>query len=265
MRVAEHDFDRAVALEQTGQGLFAGTVTDRWNIGTVPNGGYLVTVVLDAVRRGLPHPDPFSVSAHFPARTEPGPVEVAVEQIRAGRQHSTALARLLQDGRPRIVLTATYGDLGAARGETVVQAQPPEMPPPEACIRAEQPVAPVFVQNFDLRLTPESAGWAIGQPSGRGEMAGWIRFVDGRPPDTASLPLMADAFPPPVLNVVGSPWVPTLELTVHVRARPVDGWLRCRFTTRFLMQGYLEEDGEIWDESGTLVAQSRQLARVRAG
>jgi acyl-CoA thioesterase len=40
----------------------------------------------------------------------------------------------------------------------------------------------------------------------------------------------------------------------------VEGWLRCRFTTRFVTGGYLEEDGEVWDEAGRLVAQSRQLA-----
>lgn len=265
MNAEGYVFDAAVAVEPAGEGRWTATITDRWNIGTVPNGGYLLAVVLDAVRRSVPHPDPVAVSAHFPARTEPGPVQIEVEPVRSGRQHSTALARLVQGGEPRIVLTATYGDLGAAEGPTAVHADAPEMPPPEGCIRAEGPVAPTFTQNFDLRLTPSSAGWAIGQPSGVGEMAGWIRFLDGREPDTASLPLFADAFPPPVLNVVGSPWVPTLELTVHARARPAPGWLRCRFTTRFLMNGYLEEDGEIWDSSGTLVALSRQLARLRPG
>lgn len=59
-----------------------------------------------------------------------------------------------------------------------------------------------------------------------------------------------------------TPWVPTLELTVHVRARPAAGPLRVRFSTRALMDGYLEEDGELWDADVRLVAMSRQLARV---
>ena len=53
---------------------------------------------------------------------------------------------------------------------------------------------------------------------------------------------------------------PSLSLRSYAPAAP--GWLRCRFTTRFITAGMLEEDGEIWDESGTLVAQSRQLALV---
>ena len=74
-----------------------------------------------------------------------------------------------------------------------------------------------------------------------------------------------DAFPPTAFNAhLPIAWTPTLELTSHVRARPVPGWLSCQFTTHFIAGGFLEEDGEVWDASGRLVAQSRQLALVPA-
>jgi hypothetical protein len=67
---------------------------------------------------------------------------------------------------------------------------------------------------------------------------------------------------PPTTFELGSPgWAPTLELTVHVRARPAAGWLRLRHETRNLAGGMFEEDCEVWDAAGRLVAQSRQLAR----
>lgn len=43
---------------------------------------------------------------------------------------------------------------------------------------------------------------------------------------------------------------------------PAPGWLAWVFTTRFVTDGVIEEDGEIWDWEGHLVAQGRQLALV---
>ena len=60
--------------------------------------------------------------------------------------------------------------------------------------------------------------------------------------------------------------VPTIDLTIHFRRRvlPDDDWFLVRFRTRSSIEGFLEEDGEIWSRSGQLVAQSRQLALVVA-
>ena len=58
------------------------------------------------------------------------------------------------------------------------------------------------------------------------------------------------------------PQAPTLELTTHVRAKPAPGWLKVQHRTRNFAGGMFEEDCEVWDSSGRLVAQSRQLARL---
>ena len=72
--------------------------------------------------------------------------------------------------------------------------------------------------------------------------------------------LFADSFPPSLYTLVGRVgWVPTIELTVHVRRRPVDGWIQARFECDDLAGGRMIESGTLWDESGRLVARSRQL------
>jgi acyl-CoA thioesterase len=234
-----------------------------WNIVDAPNGGYLVSIGTAALCRVVEHPDPLAVSAHFPSRTRPGPIDVRTEVVRAGRSQTTARATLSQEAETRVLVTATFCDLAGQDGPTVVSAHTPDIPPPEQCVRAEGPVAPAFVSRFDLRMTPQSATWAVGHPSGEAKMEGWIRFADGRDPDPLSLVVFCDAFPPTVFNVLDlRTWVPTIEYTVHVRSRPDPGWLQCRFSTRYLMGGYLEEDGEVWGTDGRLVALSRQLARV---
>ena len=57
---------------------------------------------------------------------------------------------------------------------------------------------------------------------------------------------------------------PTIDLTVHFRARLAVGRraprLLARFAIRTRAEGFFEEDGELWAPDGTLLAQSRQLA-----
>jgi acyl-CoA thioesterase len=257
-------FDHAVRLTPiANDGRWRGEISPAWNIFGVPNGGFLATVGLQAVARTVPQRDLLAVSAYYASKTEPGPVEVSAEPVRIGKRVSTAAGRIEQSAEARVALTAMFGDLDEVTGPTSITEQRPHFPPPDECVRAEGPVAPDFIKQFDARLTPEAAGWALGHPSGKAEMSGWNRFVDGRPPDVASLPLFADAFPPPIFNLLQPTWTPTFELTVHVLARPAEGWLQCRFRTRFMQNGLLEEEGEIWDETGTLVALSRQLAQAR--
>jgi len=88
-----------------------------------------------------------------------------------------------------------------------------------------------------------------------------MRFVDCREPDLLSLLMFVDAVAPAVLEV-GAGTMSTVELTVHLRGRPAPGWVAFRTQTRYLADGYLEEDAEIWDSGGRLVAQSRQLGIV---
>ena len=117
-----------------------------------------------------------------------------------------------------------------------------------------------ITDRLDYRVA-KMPSWSQGVPSGDPSAIFWMRFKDGRPPDSLSLAMLVDGSWPVVLEI-GAPGSVTVELSVHVRARPVPGWLACRVTTRFVTNGYHEEDFEIWDAAGTLVAQSRQLAVI---
>ena len=76
--------------------------------------------------------------------------------------------------------------------------------------------------------------------------------------------MFGDAFAPPAFTIFGPlHWVPTIKLTVQVRARPSPGPLQARFYSRHLTRGVIEEDGEYWGSAGELVAISRQTAKLR--
>ncbi len=259
-----HAFDRDTRVQRLAPGRWQGEVSDAWNVGTIPNGGYLLALMMSAVSAELPHPDPLAVTAYYVRRATAGArVEIPVEVVAGGRTTSTAAAALVEDGEERARLLATYTDLAAARGPTSVTGSPPSLPSPEACVSS--PGGPVLMEvqkRFEYRLSPATAGAAAGESAAQAEIGGWIRFADGRQPDLHSLALFADAFMPAVLNLGRFGWIPTLQLTVYFRARPQPGWLLGWFRSRFVVDGYLEEDGELWDSAGKLVAMSRQLARV---
>jgi hypothetical protein len=264
-RVAE--FDRDIALTQLGEHSYAADLRPGWVVGSGVNGGYLLATLGHAVRRSAAQPDPFAVSAHYLSATTPGPASITTRALREGRSVSTWAADLVQGDEPRITALATYGDLDLLADDVGTTATPPDLPPLEECWGMElappeyRATAPPLLGRFDLRLDPSAAGWAVGNPSGRASIQAWFRLRDDREPDPLALLLAVDALPPTTFELGRMGWAPTLELTAHVRARPAPGWLRLRHETRNLAGGMFEEDCDVWDSAGRLVAQSRQLAR----
>lgn len=253
-----HEFDEDTAIDQTAPGTYEGRITERWNIGAAANGGYVLAVGMAALRRDVDRPDPLSVTAHYLRASTPGPVTVHVEIIKVGRTYSTAMARMVQAGNESVRILATYGDLSSMSDTKYVGGAPPVLPPRDTLPLRSHVGAPAITDRFEIRSA--TLPFTTDPRPERPEVAGWLRFADGRHPDVHCLGLVADAFPPAAFHVLDPGWIPTLELTVHLRARPTSEWLRCFFRTRFIFGGLLEEDGEIWDESGSLVALSRQLA-----
>jgi acyl-CoA thioesterase len=256
------EFDHDTHVEAVAANEFAATVTDRWNaIGNRPNGGYLLALCTQALCRELPLPDPLVVSGHFLRPAAPGPATLRTEVIRTGRRLATGEVRLFQDDRELIRAVASFTDLSLMSGRTVPLGAPPKLPPPEQAIDVLAGVALPeisILDRYEYRMAARPA-WMEGRPSGDPSMSFWMRFKDGRPPDSLALVAFVDGQYPAVTEI-GELASSTVELTVHVRARPAPGWLACRVATRHVIGGYHEEDFEIWDSEGKLVAQSRQLA-----
>ncbi|MEW2515100.1 thioesterase family protein [Streptomyces sp. NPDC046870] len=271
----DSEFDRDTAVTRREPGVYDTDLSAGWTILGAVNGGYLLAVLGRALADTLPHPDPFSVTAHYLTASRPGPAVVRTTTVRTGRTLSTGQASLFQyddEGNEveRIRVLASYGDLAALPDDVRTSATPPAMPPLKQCLGPEDGPSPVeggsaIADRLMLKLDPATLGWALGTPSGKGEMRAWFGLADGRDADPLSLLLAVDALPPTAFELGLEGWVPTVELTVHVRHRPAPGPLRVSITTRNLAGGFLEEDAEVWDSADRLVAQSRQLARVRLG
>jgi acyl-CoA thioesterase len=249
-------------------GKWTAEIHEGWDIFGVSNGGYLMSIATRAMEVESGGRSLISTTGHYLNPTNAGPVSIDVATLKEGRSMSTLRARLSRGEQQLLTVTAvlTDPDREGFEGDLVI-GEPPDLPPPEECVVAEPaesaPLPPPFTGKVELRVHPDDARPLHGERSGHSVMRGWFRLRDGEELDAHAVVLATDSFPPAIFNSnlpVG--WTPTIELAVQVRNPAPRGWLRCSFTTRFVTNGLLEEDGELWDEDSGLVAISRQLALV---
>jgi acyl-CoA thioesterase len=241
-------------------------IDETWSVGGKPHGGYLLRSAVElAVDEA--HPHPLAVSAHYVSSPDHGVAALDVERLRTGRRVASSRVRISQGDAVRAEVLVSAGRLSAADPYWSSAVAPPELPPVEDCPRTPA-VGPTGVRvgyfdHVDLSMDPASAQWAVGRPQGSAEVRGWMRRADGTDASPLDLLVFADAMPPVTFDLGLYGWVPTLELTVHLRGLAAPGWLRVVQRATVLRDGWLDEDCLIWDSAGHLVAQARQLAGYR--
>lgn len=266
-------FDEASRVWAAASG-FAAELHPLWTVNGNPHGGYLMAILANAAIAAVKgrHPHPLASSAMYLAPPQAGPATISVEPLRQGRSASQVRARLSQDGTPKVDALFTLGLLQSSQ-TTWFDAPPVEVAPFEECLRSPVKVPGTSVtvamldevdQRIDIARVGEGNPTAHGTiAGGAGEMRGWLAFADGTPFDPVSLLYAADAFPPATFTLGSIGWVPTLELTVYVRAVPAAGPLRVRQRVRALTGSVVDQVCEIWDATDQVVAQASQLALVR--
>jgi hypothetical protein len=263
------DFDVATAVDRAADGGLTARLDPGWDVGGgVLNGGYLLAVAGRAAVLDSPHPHPVALSASYLRAPAAGPAQLTVTAGPAGRTLAHSTVVLADAGGPAVTVQATTATLGA---EPAVVAVPmPAATPVEDCLFVADDAsrAPAglsvtgLAERIDSRIDPLTAGWAVGRPSGEPLIRAWMRFADGREPDPLGLVTFADALPPTSWALGRFGWAPTVQLQVLVRALPAPGWCLVEARAAEIAGGWLDEDYRIWDSTGRLVAQSRQLARA---
>lgn len=251
-------FDEATAVRRRGGGAYDVAMDPDWFV-VGPNGGYVASVLLRALvtEVGDPGRPARSLTVHYAQSANEGPATVHTELVRAGKSMSFLTARLVQGDRVVANAMATFG---RGRSDVAFQDFVPSAPPPERL----QPIAsdgPPIAQRYEYRpVEPRQPFSGVDS-----EFECWLRLREPRPVDEVVLATHVDAMFPPVLFRVTTPlFAPTVDLTVHFRRPPAvegfDGWCLGRARTRTAADGFVEADCEIYDSSGVLLAQSRQLA-----
>lgn len=244
-----------------GDGTRDLTLTDRWNtpLGK-PNGGYILAAMLRGLSEEMDADDPLVVAITYLASPETGPAELRTSTLRKGRRVQTGTASLWEGDRHVAELTASFGPRSG--GETRELGTPPALRPPAECLDPRGQGLPEggLFDRVDYRID-QVPGFVFGKPTGDPTVTVWQRLRDGRAIDFPALALLCDSFAPPAAELgKGFEASMTVQLTVHLHRLPRTDWIATSLTTRHVVNGFHEEDCELWDEDGNLLAQSRQLS-----
>lgn len=270
------DRDTAVTLERRSgpEAVYSAEVSADWQAGRGPHGGYLAAMLLRALSEGFAQitegrssGTPRSLTIHYLRAPDPGPVQVRVALERAGRSLSTLSARMERDGTPLALALAAFSVPWSA--PEIAELPLPEVAPPDDERETGTMLrfgAPPFTRHVVLQ--PRIGALAFSGSDGPMEVGGWLGLAEPRPIDALSLAFFSDAlFSPPFLRMTERGTSPTVDLTVHFRTSlprqgesDPDELCFARFSTGVVHEGFFEEDGVIWAQDGTVLAQSRQLA-----
>lgn len=269
--------DTAVHLVASGTGpdqdCYDGIVDPGWFLARGPGGGYMAAIMLRALAASVGDVSraPKAFTAHFTETPEPGPVRVAVTNVRTGKSVTTLEARMFQGERTIAIAIAAF----SASRPTLefCDLRMPDTPPPEECPGTPpMPSTESLVERYEFR-------WAIGDTpfsrSGVARCGGWVRLAEPMRPDAALIAAYTDGWPHALFSRIGPEAgivaVPTVDLTIHFRERmPLPGaretdYCLAVFRTDVAADGFVEEDAQVWSREGVLLAQSRSLGRIVLG
>ncbi len=273
-------FDQATAVRRTADGRYEMQPDPRFSpappsgdVQSAVNGGVLVAAMLRAVLDTSPHPHPVATSAHFlrvPAdRAGPGGRDLAEAGQDGGR--GQGLADAGRAGHDRVHRRHRVADRRLARPRAARRHAGRAGPVLDR--GAAQPAAARRVRSRSRRPAA-SAARSISALTRR-PRAGWSGTRAGPPRCAATSGCAMTGRR--TRTCWPSPWTrcrrwcsgsarsagrPTVELTWHMRAVPAAGLLRIAARCRHVGGGWFDEESEVWDSAGRLVAQSRQIARV---
>jgi hypothetical protein len=271
-------FAEATSVSARGGGYYQVDLRPEYAIGgTKPNGGYLLaclgrTALAAAQAAGSGHEHVIAAGAQYFSALQIGPATIETEVLRAGRTATQVITSIRSPGDP--AQPGEPGRLGAQARFTLATlpadgqpywggSEPVALPPIAECSEPRyfgHPGGTSIRYDPATTFTVTPDGPVV---TGQGEFRAWFTDDDGDAIDSVEMLYAADALPPATAGVFFTGWVPTLDISVYIRAIPAPGPLRLRMRAQLIQDGFADEVCEAWDSAGRLVLQSTQLAALR--
>ena len=265
-------FQKAIKLENLEDNKFIVNPDTNYFVGNTPHGGYLMAVMHKALTSILPHSTAISSSVQYLDRIDAKTFELEVETFKTSRGSSSGIVKLKQDDKICTTFTGTCSDFEFMKGYDGLQKPLPNIfneSDKKDYIKMNydkisKGFTPAFIQQLECLIHPDHAWWNRDSNDQNNE-ARCSAFLEmqGGIPDQFCLSFYSDILPPVVSNKYGPlGWIPTITLTTHIRQLPSTSELYADFKATDINKGYFEQDCNIWDLNGNLVASSRQLTRI---
>ena len=266
-------FQDALNLENTEDNKFLVNPNTNYFVGNTPHGGYLMAVMHKALTSILPHSTAISSSVQYLDRIDATPFELEVETFKISRGSSSGIVKLKQNSKTCTTFTGTCSDFEFMKGYDGLSKPLPEIFKEKDkkdyvkmnYDKISKGFTPAFIQQLECLVHPDHAWWNRESDNNKDNEARCSAFLEmeGGIPDQFCLSFYSDILPPVVSNKYGPlGWIPTITLTTHIRKLPLTPVVYADFRATDINKGYFEQDCNIWDLDGNLVASSRQLTRI---
>jgi len=267
-------FQKALKLENIEDNKFIVNPDINYFVGNTPHGGYLMALMHKALTNVLPHSTAISSSVQYLDRIDAKPFELEVNVFKTSRGSSSGIVKLKQDNKICTTFTGTCSDFEFMKGYDDLQKPLPKIFNDSNkkdyvnmnYDKISKGFTPAFIQQLECLIHPDHAWWnREAKQNNQDNEARCSAFLEmeGGKPDQFCLSFYSDILPPVVSNKYGPlGWIPTITLTTHIRQLPTTSEVYADFKASDINKGYFEQDCNIWDLDGNLVASSRQLTRI---
>jgi acyl-CoA thioesterase len=196
------------------------------------------------------------------------PITVSATILRTGKSVTQILAQVSQNDRVCSMAQVCFG----VNRDSKLQVKHNEshemqLPKKAKFIPMLPKIVPKFIQHFDLSLEKGSFSFNKGDEA---VLHGWSRFkTKPNKMGIAELILLMDAWPPTMFQLLRIP-APASTMSWDIEFinpnLPLSNeqWFASKTEASHIHDGYGHEEAKFWDETGNLLALSRQVVTVFA-
>jgi hypothetical protein len=260
-------FERACQLEALGDGVYEGVLDRTWYGNSAENGGYVLALCMATVERELDDPDKqaLRITLDYHRAVVDGPVRVEVDLVRRGRTTAGGTVRVWSNGKLACVGLASFAR-SRPGAEFAARTMPEVLP-----VGAEEPP---LVKNTEFPIYANLRRWArfadASGPHGV-RVGGWVQQVVPEVIDHEWVAFLVDVWWPAAYKVWPRNFATqTVDMGYHARASlPQEGLapgtpVLVVHTSRASINGFVDEDSEVWSPDGQLLGIGRQTFIVHA-